>query len=627
MGHFVRGGALALGLVAPGVAWAQADAPDAEPDTVLVTASRTGAASGLVTLDAVQIERRQPASLLEALDDLPGVRAVSLGGPAGPSFLSIRGGEGNFTAVMIDGVRLNDPTNSEGGAFDFSLLDPGAVARVEVARTASSAIHGSDALAGVVQIVTRDPAAAGPEVGASAWLDSRYGGAVSARMSGGWDDGGLLASVGHYDSGDEDPAGTLRRSQGLARARQEFGTYRLNAIGLYAETDAEAFPQDSGGPELAVIRARETRDGDLLLAGASLTRDPEAQVRPSLTIGYSLQHHDSDAPAIAPGALDGVPATLAETRFERLEATGAVTGDLGPLTLSGGASMLREDGRSVGALDFGFPLPVSFERTRVTHSGFAEASLRATDAITISGAARYDDRKDGDSDWTGSGAIDWRLAEDGPRLWTRIASGYKLPSLYALGHPLIGNAALEAETGRSLEAGIDLPLPSGHLAISVFDNRFRNLVDFDPASFLLVNRDRVGATGAELAFVSQIADHWTLGGALTHVSLDSDTLLRHRPDWSGDLRLTWSEGPWEATAALRGNSSFDDSSIPTGPVEIDGHVEADAGVRYALSDRLSVRATLLNIGGDRTWTTVGAPAPGRSVRIALAFSQASLSSR
>ncbi|HEX9947560.1 MAG TPA: TonB-dependent receptor plug domain-containing protein, partial [Allosphingosinicella sp.] len=112
-------------------------APGPPPEgAIVITASRTEAApaGGLSAIEAEEIERIQPASLLEALDDVAGVRAFSTGGAGGRSFLSIRGGEPNFTLVLLDGVKVTDPTNSRGGAFDFGQIDPLALERIEIAR-------------------------------------------------------------------------------------------------------------------------------------------------------------------------------------------------------------------------------------------------------------------------------------------------------------------------------------------------------------------------------------------------------------------------------------------------------------------------------------------------------------
>ncbi|HEU0134710.1 MAG TPA: TonB-dependent receptor plug domain-containing protein, partial [Allosphingosinicella sp.] len=110
-----------------------AASPGASSDgAIVITASRTEAkpAGGQAAIEADEVERMQPASLLEALDEVAGVRAFSTGGAGGRSFLSIRGGEPNFTLVLLDGIKLNDPTNSRGGGFDFFAIDPALVERV-----------------------------------------------------------------------------------------------------------------------------------------------------------------------------------------------------------------------------------------------------------------------------------------------------------------------------------------------------------------------------------------------------------------------------------------------------------------------------------------------------------------
>ncbi|MDB5581519.1 MAG: hypothetical protein JWR80_6695 [Bradyrhizobium sp.] len=608
--------ALAALLVTP-AAQAQTVAPDPGETGIVVIASRTGDDTGISVADREMIARRQPPSLLDVLDDLPGVHAFSTGGPSGGSFLTIRGGEPNFTTVLIDGVRLNDLTNSAGGAFDFTLLDPLIVDRVEVAPTAASAIHGSDALSGVVQIVTRDPSGTGAHLGAQGWIDSRYGGGGSASLSGGWAGGGLLAAGGHYDSGDGNPAGTLRRDQLFGTARQALGSFHFSALGLYATAHGTGFPEDSGGPLLATVRTLEKRDSNLMFGALSLTRDHAARIRPSLSLAWSLQHGDTVSPSIAPGILDGVPATTAHDRFARFEGIGSLAADLGPLTLSAGAAVLREDGRSTGTLDFGFPLPVVFALTRVTHSGFAEVALHASTAVTINGAVRYDKLLGGDGNWTGRGGVRWEIAPNDVRLFAHLANGYKRPSLYALGHPLIGNPALKPETSRSIDAGIEIPLPGGKATVTVFDNRFGNLIDFDPVLFRLVNREHVRARGAEASVTTMLGGGWSVTGALTYLALDSATPLRGRPEWGGHMGLIWAHGPWQAEAVLRGNSDVEDSSIPTGARITAGHVEGDSGLRYRLRDRVALRLELHNIGDNRSWDAVGTPSPGRSIRVSI----------
>lgn len=606
--------AVAAGLGTPAVAKAE----EAQP--ILVTASRTGAATGAVsTIPRERIAESQPGTLLDVLGELPGLRAYTTGGPGGSSVLSVRGGEANFTVVLLDGVRLNDPTNVEGGAFDFTLLDPMAVDRIEVLRSAGSAVHGSDALAGVVQIATREPGSQGVTAGASAWRDSRYGAAASATLSAGWGSGGLLISGGGLNSGDGDPAGTLRRGQALVRARQQLGSFTFDALGLYSDVAAQGFPQDSGGPLLAVNRALEQRDSDLRLLSLRLHGDPAARLRPVFTLSHTVQHGDTATPEIAPGVLSGVPAITAQHRFERLEASGYLVAALGMATLSAGAAVLRENGRSDGTIDFGFPLPVEFALTRVTHAGFAEATVRPAPGLTLNGAVRYDRLRGGPGTWTGQGGLRYAVGGSGSALFARIGNGFKQPSLYALGHPLIGDPALRPERSRTIEAGMVLAQTGSRASLTVFDNRYRNLIDFDPVQFRLTNRARVSTRGVELEASGDLTPALSLGGSVTYLDIASETPLRGRPAWSGQVRLGWHSGPWRALAKARWNGEFNDSAIPTGAVISPGHLALELGGGYQLNQRFGLQLTLRNATDKRYQEAVGVPAPGRSVRLALTW--------
>jgi vitamin B12 transporter len=590
-----------------------------QPPPIVVTASRTaeGPVAGLSTVGADEIARLQPASLLESLNDIAGVRAFSTGGSGGGSFLSVRGGEPNFTLVLIDGIRLNDPTNSRGGAFDFFAIDPNLVERIEVARGAVSAVHGSDALSGVVNIRLHAPVPGETGLTAHARAGSEGDAGAGLGFNHGWQSGGLLVAGSWYDSGGLDLGADLERRQALARFDQRIGGFEARALGLFAHVDRATFPEDSGGPLFAVNRARETGEAELRAGAFALQRG-----RSTLSLAYSEQKSAADTPAIAPGVLDGVPALTSDAKFSRFEATAVAGFGRGPLTATLGAAWLRESGRSDGTIDFGFPLPVSFALVRTTRSAFAEATLRPAPGLDINLAGRYDDVARGAHRWTGRAALAWAPSAGGPAAFARIATGYKLPSFYALGHPLIGNPALRPERSRNIEAGIEWTRGGGDLLrLTLFDNLFRDLIDFDPALFTTVNRDRVRARGAELEGRLRLSPHFALAGALTWLDLESATPLRGRPRWQGSLRAVWQAAQGlELNAGLRANSHFNDSSIPTGPVVAAGHAEADFGLRCRLTPALTLDAALRNLFGSNHRDAVGFPAPGRVLRATLSAS-------
>ncbi|HEY1411149.1 MAG TPA: TonB-dependent receptor plug domain-containing protein, partial [Rhodopila sp.] len=121
-------------------------------ENVIVTGTRLvgeDAGSNATVLDAETIQARDPSSVTDLLRDLPGVFVQQSGGRGSVVSLFTRGAKPNFTLVLLDGVKANDPTNTRGGSYDFSTLDLNDIERIEFVRGPASAIYGSDAVGGV----------------------------------------------------------------------------------------------------------------------------------------------------------------------------------------------------------------------------------------------------------------------------------------------------------------------------------------------------------------------------------------------------------------------------------------------------------------------------------------------
>ena len=113
------------------------------------------AGSNVSVIDAETIQARNPGSVVDLLRDLPGVFVQQSGGRGSVVSLFTRGAKPNFTLVLLDGVKANDPTNTRGGSYDFSTLDLNDIERIEFVRGPASAIYGSDAVGGVINIISR----------------------------------------------------------------------------------------------------------------------------------------------------------------------------------------------------------------------------------------------------------------------------------------------------------------------------------------------------------------------------------------------------------------------------------------------------------------------------------------
>src|SRR5437762_3746326 len=161
-------------------------------ETVVVTATRTEAPAGQVgasvtTFTADDLERRRVPLVADLLRATPGVQVIRTGAPGGVTSLFVRGGESSYNKVLLDGIPLNEP----GGTFNFSSLTTDNLDRLEIVRGAQSALFGSDAMASVVQLITKR-AAPGARPGGSAWIE----GGTYATVRGG---GQVAGTSGPFD--------------------------------------------------------------------------------------------------------------------------------------------------------------------------------------------------------------------------------------------------------------------------------------------------------------------------------------------------------------------------------------------------------------------------------------------
>src|SRR5215813_14909136 len=135
-----------------------AAASEGELETV-VTATRTETpashiGSSVTVISAEELKINQYEWIYEALRQVPGVDVVRNGGFGGVTSVFIRGANSNHTLALVDGIELEDPSNFN-GAVDFADFPPDNIERVEILRGPASSLYGSDAIGGVVNIITR----------------------------------------------------------------------------------------------------------------------------------------------------------------------------------------------------------------------------------------------------------------------------------------------------------------------------------------------------------------------------------------------------------------------------------------------------------------------------------------
>ena len=613
--------ATCIGATSEALAAEVGDATDLEEIVVVETRlDDDGFAIGeSVSTDGTDNLTMRPVDTEQLFQRLPGFSVSRPGGAGGVSEIFLRGAESNFTVVYVDGIRLNNPSNTRGGSFDFSMLGAHEIARVDVASGTMSAVYGADAMAGVIHIRSAwpDPGSASAFLEAGSVHDWRAGAGASFELG---NDVEWNIRGSSLDGGDEIDGSSIRLDSLGTRLAGSFGDRGSWEFNLrHVQRDRSSFPEVSGGPQFAVSSELETADGDELSAAFVGNWSVTESWRSEVQISGTRLRDNAAVPAVAPGILDGQPAYSSITAYERRQILWVNRIDL-PLDVGvvGGVDFVAEDASDRGAVDLGFAVvPSPFEMSRSLSSAFAEIGKQWNGGLTSTLALRWD-HGDVDRELSGKLGLSRAVSDQGSRIWAQIGSGFKLPSFFALGSPLVGNPDLIAEKARSAEAGYTHVFGNGsEFVLTAFRSRYDNLVDFDFESFTNVNRGRIDVDGFQVRTRLELSPSvgLSIDGTWSDISSPSGP-LRRRPEQMGGITLDWPvTQQWRLHATARYVGSRLITAIPTGDVDASGYTLVGATARYEPSTGLAFWGAIDNALDTQYQHAPGFPSPGARIRL------------
>ena len=609
--------------------------PDVEVSAYRLPTLLSETSQGVSVVTRDEIEARNASSAVELLRELPGLYVDQVGGPGGVASIHIRGSDPEHVLVLIDGVRVNDPMLSRGGSYDFSSLDLADVERVEIIRGSGSAIYGADAMGGVVNIITRRGETEGVTGSVGVEGGGQDYGRGTASVSGRSGKTRYALNAAGLQDGKESDGGTLNLK--TFSGSLSFDASEGNSVGVFArhnDRDSSSFPDFSGGIRLASDPTLEQRKAKETVYGA----DASVRAGESLDLKFSVSHYerteDIDSPGVAfgPNPPFFIPPSVSSTDFNR---DNALVSGLVQLGLNSdlvlGYEYMREDGVNQSVIDlsavppvFG-PIPGDFSLIRNTDSFFAELKSRPTEALTLQLGVRHDAPTDLEEETSPSAGIRYDFIKSGTALKAHYSEGFRPPSFYALGDPLVGDPNLQSETSKGYEIGLEQALSEGavRIMLNAFWTEYRNLIDYDPTigpTGSLVNRQQVAIDGAELDLQINPVDTVQFSLNYTHVNseiLNSMDNLRNRPEHKGSFTIRYL--PTDALQLVWATlyvGEFFDSSIPTGDVELDGYNRTDISADYSYK-RVVFTFAVDNLFDERYEQYVGFVDPGRRARAGI----------
>lgn len=612
-----------------------------ELDDLVVTAglepvSRKHVAASITVIDREEIELKQARNLADLLRDVPGFAVSQAGGAGSQTQIRVRGAEGNHLLVLIDGIRANDPAS--GDEFNFQYQSTANIERIEIIRGPQSAIWGTDALAGVINIIRRRDVA---DHYASGQLE--YGSAQSllATADGGFTRSGLTLVGGlswaetngtniSREGGERD--GAENRNAHLSLAYRPGGAWTLRLQGQYvkATTDFDAF--DNFGTGLPVD-ANNVTEAERRYARGEVLFEP---VDSRWSGAFSLNRADTENENFVSGAWES--ATRADTLESRLR--GSVlfgTEREHRLTLA----LDREDvdfSQRGMAFPWGDPnQDQSYDRTGYA----AEFVSSPLPGFTWTANARQDDFSDFDDAFTWQLAASQRLGA-GMRLRGSVGTGSKAPTFIErfgfYPDTFIGNPDLKPETSKGWEIGFDQAFLGNRFEWSAvyFDQQLEDEIDgfvFDPETFLFTAMNRDGKSdrkGVELGLVGELAPDldvaisWTFLDATQRDADGTPSKEIRRPDNMGHLNVNWRFADRRGNLNLNVNyngSQLDNYFPPpffiAETVKLESFTLVGLAASWRLADHLELTARVTNLLDEDYEEILGFARPGRQVYAGL----------
>lgn len=641
----LMGGLLMLGVTNTGITYA-ADSPSSQatmarllPDNELIVTgvyrSQAQALSTqpLETLTAEEITAIAPADTSTLLRNVRGLLVNQQGGLGGVSEVSIRGSESNFVSAFIDGVAVNDPVNSRGGSFNFNALSPAIIDKIEVLRGPNSAIYSSGALGGAIHVVTLTPS--DTPLG-SLSLDAGERGYTngSFKFTGRTDKIDYGVRVASLDSGSDMPESRYQSDEMAGLLRYQFTDEVHTQFNFrYANDKRESLPEQSGGPLYAVDRQLENGSSEEWNGHFLLQAKHNAWWQSHIEASYFNRRSNTLSPGIFP--YSAIPATEDHTDYQRSQWRWTNTlgkqpeaakpnESQGSLWFNIGAEKARESGNSQGFVDFGFALPTDFELDRDSTGVFANANVLSRKGWLLQISARHDNPDTTSTQSAYQAGLSSPLFfNEHLKMSLNWGQAYKLPSFFALAHPLVGNRQLTPEQAEGWTLNLDWKLAEPlNTQLSLFANKYKDLVDFDATLFKNVNRSSVKNSGADIAIQWQALQSILIAANATYTDIDVEdnaSKLTGRPQWSANARL---EHQINDTVSAHVNFRWKDqqfaSSLHTGvPIteSLDAYGVLDMNLQWQVSNQLSTSIRLENVTNKYYQEAVGFVGQSRRARI------------
>ncbi len=490
-------------------------------EEVVVTATRTEEnpeeiASSITIITEEDIENMKATTALEVLRDVPGLDVLKSGGPGRPTSVFLRGAKSEHTLVMIDGFEINDPISTT-RLFDFAHLTVDNIERIEVVRGPQSTLYGSDAVGGVINIITKTG------VGKPKFNVNFEGGAMNSYLestdvtygtdfinfslgASRLDTDGIFS---HDNTGYENTTVSTKLGFNHKEMSSDF-TFRT--ANTRSHLDDWDFMENKAKLDPNYVAETESYLFGLniknIITGLwpNITEFWEHQIKGSIfTIDRDHEDKFNDLAdwEWSKGWYDGL---IRKLDWQHTFHVGEVD------TIVAGFEFEEESGKSsYGYWDTweGKFKETPFKQRVVNNKGYyVQNQLKLFDSLVATFGFRYDDHQRVGGDPNFKAALAYFIKKTDTKFKGTWGTGFKAPSLYQL-YSQYGDPDLSPEDSESWDVGFEQGFLGGriHIGLTYFHNHYKNLIEYDYARWKYFNIGAAKAEGLELeASINPIKD-------------------------------------------------------------------------------------------------------------------------
>jgi vitamin B12 transporter len=605
---------------------------------IVVTATRTNTpsveiASSISVIDSAEIAQSNKINVLGLLKDQYGLSISQSGGPGQLAQLYMRGADPGDVLVLIDGVKLNPPEFS-GNSYDFSNLPIDNIERIEILRGPQSTLYGSDAMAGVINIITKKGD------GKPSYFFNIEDGSLNSFK-------GLAGTNGSYEQADYSVTFSKTKSNGVSAADVIYGNtepdgyddYNISSrfgwtinpdikLNAYAEFNSGKTDLDQhGGPYGDDPTYMDFHEQGAYKAEANITGLQGLwQQDISFSFMRDLTRYNYDSTLNNPAS----SRSFYQGNIYQLEWQNNIK-ILQAHFLTFGFSAGKENSSSADSYlssEYGNFISAFPEKDMNTFSGYLQDQIKISSNVFTIAGIRYDNYGNLGSALTYRVTQTYLIEETGTKLKAVFGTGFKAPSLFNLYDPNYGNPDLKSEKSNGWEAGFEQYLFNYDVLFGVtyFSNNFWDLIGYN-SNYVSINIDKAQTDGiesyltAEFSRAIRLNASYTLTNTIDKAPTDENFSLIRRPKNSAALTFNYNfsnEANANFDIVYVGKRDDEDFSVyPYRIVQLSAYTLLNISAAYSILKNVQLYGRIENALNEKYEDVWGFGTAGRTGYIGL----------